>query len=178
MIHNVVAVFCGPHNDDGSISYARVDAAIEHALRHDLPLIVAGDGNCGSDVRHFISRAQAAGVLDTTGLYDQGRCTLSDAQQVVGKVAEMFPRRRVHMHLVTDWWHMSRAAIMLMGETRCACLEDLTIRCVNVEGPTPTTNILRGEAQGVTDYLAGTYGERTAYEPWGKPASQPQELHA
>lgn len=174
MVRGIVVVFCGPHNNDGSISNVRINRAIEeaHQLGRGTLLLIAGDGNCGSDVRYFVQRAELEGIKNVVGLYDSGRCTLSDARVTVREIKDRVGASEpICVHLVTDWWHMSRAAIMLLSEAQNTGINPPLIKCVNVEGPMPPEHVLRGEIQGISDYLAGTYGQRQAYEDWGKPAA-------
>ena len=176
---SVVAMFCGPHDDGDSAPTRRIDRAIELSLELCSPLLIAGDGNFAEDLQFFSARAEEAGVLYVRWFYERLASTRTDAQSIVNEIINNPPFIRVaNIHLVTDDWHMARAAAMLEGEQRHLIARDhhaslpTVHRVPVITGLRPPDVVLAGERQGLADYLAGRYGERKAHPPFGKPCEE------
>jgi hypothetical protein len=175
MIHEAVAVFCGPRDEgDGSRPQRRrIDAGIAQAVANGLPLIIAGDNHCGAEVRYYGALARDAGVCRVLEQFDPEiprPNTLTDAVLIVhGLIALRCPL----VHVVTDHWHMARAAGMVQGEayglvTGVPLFPRLQVlRAPVMVGPTILTDEIReNEARGLRDYRAGRYGTtRPAFDP-------------
>ena len=167
---------CGPHDDptnkDG-ISYRRINRAIEVALQHDVPLFIAGDANKGTDLQAYETAACDRGVGKCIRLYDARANTLADVQSVVRALkADAEFSDGVLVHLVTDNWHMMRAATMLKIEALRRRL-DLRMTCVNIEQASlPPAQVLEAERLGTFDYLEDHYGNRAPALSYGKPVVQ------
>ena len=172
---SIVAMFCGPHDENGGVSLRRPDAAIAYAQRVGLPLVICGDGNGGKDCTHFRTRALNAGLCDVVDLYGLDANTLSDARSLCTLLARSSEFRDVHtVHLVTDWWHMMRARLFLEHLLReLACARVVSVEPVNVACPDPSQAVLMGELCGVRDFLAGNYGNTRHLVGYGKPCHQP-----
>lgn len=171
---SVVVMFCGPHDDGETIPKRRIDHAIDFARMSGSPLLIAGDANHGQDVSWFTRRALNAELPYVRAFYDRTGSTLTDARSIVQELLNNPPFMSVKdVHLVTDDWHMARAARILKGELRREMIHSRpAIRPVPVTtGPRPPEEILKGERQGLEDYLACRYGRRIAHPPYGKPAS-------
>jgi len=171
-MQSVVAMFCGPHDEGNVVPRRRIDKAVEAALEHQVPLLIAGDGNNHRDVTAFMEIARFRGVRHVIGLYDPEANTLSDAVCVAKQVNDNPEFARVRrIYLVTDFWHMPRAKMML--ETVCIeyALQLDVISSPVTSGPMPPEAVLLGERQGIEDFLAGRYGLRKAHDPYGKPCS-------
>ena len=169
---DIVAMFCGPH-ENGGVTFRRIDAAIDAAKRLRAPLMIAGDANDGNDLEVFAARASDQYVTYIRSLYDPRANTLVDVELVINEL--MSPRYRTvqTIHLVTDWWHMPRAIVMLFWELRRRMPHrQFSIVTVNAECPAPPERELERERQGIVDYLAGTYGCRPVDEPYGKPTQE------
>ncbi|MBI2475186.1 YdcF family protein [Candidatus Uhrbacteria bacterium] len=167
----IVAMLCGPHDNtsrEDGLSFRRIDKAINVAKQFQLPIIIAGDAFQGTDLRAFEDRACNNGV-GCFRVYDAHANTLADVQGII-RFLRNDPefQRGAYVHLVTDNWHMARAASMLMMEAQKKL--DLHIRCENVfQDPLPPQEVLDGERQGLTDYLEGRYGQRALALSYGKP---------
>ena len=175
---SVVAMFCGPHDEGEGAPTRRIDRAIELSVELCSPLLIAGDGNYGMDVDLFVSRAETAHVVYVRAFFQRPPSTLTDARSVVSEIINNPPFLVVRdIHLVTDDWHMVRAAGILEGELQRGMPHrqspDRPVPTVRREpvttGPRPPEDILHGERQGLLDYLAGRYGSRVAHPPFGKP---------
>ncbi len=172
---SVVAMFCGPHDEGEGAPTRRIDRAIELSVELCSPLLIAGDGNHGEDVRRFARHAEQNGVAYIRALFDARRCTPSDAESIVHELVNNPPFMSVrHVYLVTDDWHMARASGILEGQLQRLLSRPTleVIRCPVTTGPRPPDPVLQGERQGLLDYLAGRYGERKAHAPYGKPAEE------
>ncbi|MBI4713728.1 YdcF family protein [Candidatus Uhrbacteria bacterium] len=169
----IVAMLCGPHDDSSrkdGLSFRRINRAIEVALRNGIPLIIAGDAFEGGDLRVYEDHAYGRGVKECFRVYDHHANTLADVQGIV-RLLKGVPgyHGMTLVHLVTDNWHMARAATMLMLEAKKRGL-DLQISCDNVyQGVAPPQPVLDGECQGLTDYIEGRYGKRGLALFYGKP---------
>lgn len=166
----VIVMFCGPH-ENGQISYRRIDAAIDAALRLNLPLVLAGDGNFGHDIKMFAERAHNMGVHPIESLYDQQATTLSDARLLCQFLRDNEAFQRVEkIHLVTDYWHMPRASLMLatlllLHRTSHA----FCISFISVQTPRPSELVLHYERKGIHDFVNGRYGKNKPLIQFGKP---------
>ncbi|MBI4437747.1 YdcF family protein [Candidatus Uhrbacteria bacterium] len=173
--HSAVVVFCGPHDEGEYVPMRRIDQAILLARNTRAPLLVAGDGNYGSDVQWFARRAGQSGIAYVRAFYDERASTLADAQRIADELLVNPPLMSVvNVHLVTDDWHMNRATAILAGELARA-LRERKPRVTRIpvrNGPRPPAHILEGERQGLEDYLAGRYGQRRAHAPYGKPCEE------
>lgn len=174
MYTSLVAMFCGPHDNDGGISYRRIDAAIERARKtraKQLPIVICGDGNGGQDCLQFIDRAQQGDIQHAFFRYHAGASTITDAQSLALVLSRdpTFAHVR-EVHLVTDWWHMPRATLFLQDTLR-ACIARRSLRVIEhpVMCQVPPTHVLAREEQGIQDFLAGTYGTNPPAESYGKP---------
>lgn len=161
-----VVMFCGPHDEGDQPPTRRIDQAITIARDLEVPLFIAGDAFEGAEVQRFVVRAQNSGVQSAIQAFDPRHCTLSDAQ-VVGRVlVEREYSRLTRIHLVTDWWHMERAAAMLEGELATIVGRRILVVPESVmAGPAPDAMVHRNERQGLEDYRAGTYGQRFVADP-------------
>ena len=167
MSSSVVAIFCGPH-ENGVVSFRRIDVAIQVALRIQVPLVIAGDGNFGRDLDVFAKRAHLAGVTIVKTFYDARANTLADAQMVcehLSTSAEFYDVRTIH--LVTDFWHMPRATLILISQMTTRLFE---LVCVPVMTPVPSLDVLLAEQRGIQDLFSGQYGIRHNGVHFGKPA--------
>lgn len=161
MSTTAVAMFCGPHDEGDRAPTRRIDHAIRLALTRNLPLIVAGDAFGGEEVRAFQTRAQEAGVRVVLTAFDVRRCTLSDAQATATRLREL-GHDLDRVHLVTDWWHMTRSWVMMRGEVRTSIL---IVPAPVFKGPLPCFRTLWNELRGAWHYLSGTYGQHTVVDP-------------
>jgi len=161
----VVAMFCGPHDEGSRIPHRRINRAVEYALARGLPLVIAGDAFDGTEARYFKTLAKKRGVQMVLVAFDpQTRnCTLSDAQATIIQLQALgLDISRVY--LVTDWWHMLRSSVMMIGEIHTRH----PARVVPVpvfNGPFPCLRTLWNELRGSWHYLTGTYGQRTVNDP-------------
>ncbi len=161
-----VVVFCGPHDEGEQTPTRRIDHAIQLARERNFPLFIAGDAFGGEEVRCFQVRAWSAGVLTVISAFDSRHCTLSDAQAVAAEIIGRRLDHLNHVHLVTDWWHMERASVMLERE-----LARILERAVRVQpasvftGPAPSSLVHENERRGLADYRAGIYGTRRVNDP-------------
>lgn len=172
-MQSVVAMFCGPHDEGGGVARRRIDKAIETALEHQIPLLIAGDGNNCKDVTVFMEMARSRGAHHVIGLYDSEANTRSDAVCVSNQLKNNPEFARVReIYLVTDFWHMPRAKTILEAICRQDRLEVQIISMPVTNGPMPPEIVLAGERQGIEDFLAGRYGLRKAHDPYGKPCSE------
>ncbi len=168
---SLVAMFCGPHDNNGGVSFRRIDAAIDAANSLRLPLVICGDGNGGVDCRLFHLRARSYGALNTVALYDAGASTLHDARLLVALLRKSPEFTHVEcVHLATDWWHMSRARLFL----EYLLLEQMPSRRVRVEALNvscfaPPQRVLDREQRGIEDFQAGRYGREPTADHYGKP---------
>ena len=168
----VVAVFCGPHDNDGGVSFRRIDRAIAVALKLGIPLLIAGDANGREDIRLFAERARLAGVKVVYGLHDSRASTLYDARSVADCLHSEPELSHIHqVHLVTDSWHMARSLAMLAAQLRDHLDGWFDIRCENVgSGPEPTREVLDHEHEGLLAFINETYDPYTLVRaPHGKP---------
>ena len=172
-IEAVTVMFCGPHDNDGMVSFRRVDHAITVANRESSPLLLAGDARRGYDLVLFRIRAIEGGVRDVQNLYHPKANTLSDAGSLARQLLTPRFQQVVEILLVTDSWHMARASCMLAGELARIC-QGRTFTLVSKDvtiGPTPPEHVLDGELRGKEDYLRGAYGQRAVVQPFGKPTA-------
>ena len=171
---SIVAMFCGPHDNNGAVSFRRPDAAIAHTRCVGLPLIICGDGNNGTDCHLFRVHAEAAGLREVVDLYGPDANTLSDARSLCTLLARNAEYRDVHtVHLVTDWWHMMRARLFLEHLLReLACARIVSVEEVPVKCHDPLPEVAMGEICGVRDFLAGNYGKTRHLVGYGKPCHQ------
>ena len=170
MYNAIVAVLCGPH-ENGEISFRRIDVGIRLAIAFDLPLVIAGDGNFGQDVAAFQARAIEHGVTQTVVCYDKDANTLADVRMIAHLMTEPEFAEVRTIHLVTDYWHMVRAAIFLT----VTLLQELSQREIligyaNVDTPIPPDGVLRAETRGVRNFLEGKYGTNGHAIQYGKPS--------
>lgn len=168
----VVVVFCGPHEEGRSVPMLRISRAIAVALARELPILIAGDGNRGQDVRFFARRARNAGVRSGCGLYNGEASTLNDARMVAERLQGAQLSR---IHLVTDNWHMRRARAMLASELCAHGLDLCEIICEDVQdGPKPPAWVPEAERRGLEDFQSGRYDPslRGINPGWGKPGAQ------
>jgi len=175
-MYSVVAMFCGPHDENNDVPRRRIDKAVQVSLLHQIPLLVAGDANHCKDIDVFMAIAKSQGVRHVVGLYDPAASTFSDAFCVARELKNQSEFQNVsRIYLVTDFWHMLRASLILEK----VCLEHtLQIEIIHIpvtNGPLPPQIVLDGEQQGIQDFLAGRYGSRKAYDPYGKPCLKSTE---
>ncbi|MBI4256683.1 YdcF family protein [Candidatus Uhrbacteria bacterium] len=159
-------MLCGPHDEGDQPPTRRIDHAIGIVRDLELPLFIAGDAFEGDEIRRFHDRAWKAGVASVVPAFDSRHCTLSDAHAVSRQILERRFDRLNRIHLVTDWWHMERAARMF--EDELTTIVGRTFRIVPesvVVGPNPEELVYRNERQGLADYLAGRYGQRPVIDP-------------
>jgi len=162
----VVAMVCGPHDEGQEAPKRRIDRAIQIALEFKLPLFVAGDAFEGREIALFVQRAREAGVETVVSAYDPRSCTLSDVQAIAWALKALDLKGIDHIHLVTDWWHMNRAATMLEGEVgKHLGHEVVAFRRPIASGPRPPDAVFVNERQGLADYISGIYGERRVEDP-------------
>lgn len=175
-MQSVVTMFCGPHDEGNDVPRRRIDKAVQVALAHQVPLLIAGDANRGKDINAFVAIAKSQGVRHVVGLYDPAASTFSDAFCVARelKIRPEFGNVS-RIYLVTDFWHMLRASIMLERICLDHALQVEIIHAPVTKGPVPPEVVLAGEQQGIEDFLAGRYGTRKAYDPYGKPALKSTE---
>lgn len=171
MYQEVVVIFCGPH-EKGRVSFRRIDAAINAALEFGLPLLIAGDGNKGLDVVAFEMRARERGVSVVVPLYDAQANTLTDARLVCEFLRQRTGYEMVQtVHLVTDYWHMPRASLMLSMLLREQSVDRcVVLNCVHVQTPPPSQSVLDAERQGIEDFMQGRYEPDSSPVQFGKPA--------
>lgn len=163
---SVVVMFCGPHDESEGIPTRRIDHAITIARSLEVPLFIAGDAFGGAEVQRFQARAWSMGVQTAIRAFDPRHCTLSDAQAVCRLLSEREFGRLTRVHLVTDWWHMERASVMLEGELESiVCRRILVVPESVMTGPVPNAVVHRNEQQGLEDYRAGVYGQRFVVDP-------------
>jgi len=163
---SAVVMFCGPHDEGDQTPTRRIDQAIQLALSLDVPLFVAGDAFNGEEVARFQAHAWHTGVSVIIPAFDARHCTLADAQAVATKIVEHRLDRLSHLHLVTDWWHMERASLMLERELARILGRTIRVQPSSVfAGPTPSSLVHENERQGLEDYLAGRYGQRQVVDP-------------
>lgn len=187
MIHEAVAVFCGPRDEgDGSRPQRRrIDAGIAQAVANGLPLIIAGDNHHGAEVRYYGALARQAGVCRVLEQFDPEiprPNTLTDAVLIVhGLIALRCPLVRV----VTDHWHMKRAVAMVQGEASGLHMDAplfpalQVLRAPVLHGPAITDEIRANEKRGHDDYLAGRYGTtRPVFDPLAHGTSLPNQFQA
>lgn len=178
----LVLVLNGPRRrDDGGIQHHRVQAGADLALKRGHPVLIAGDANNGLDLAEHEAYARRFGVPSVFRAYDPGGRTISDVRAAISfllyglpETHELF-RRISGILLVTDQWHLPRALAMLQGELHARLGSDhpYTLDAFGVSGgEPPTEEMLRGEEQGLQDYLAGKYGP-SPYAPVGKPVLPP-----
>lgn len=161
-----VVMFCGPHDEGDRTPTRRIDHAISLAMHQGLPLFVAGDAFHGEEVRYFQQRASNAGVATAIRAFDPRHCTLADAQAIGRIVLERHFDRLERLHLVTDWWHMERALIMLDLELKRILGRQIQVVPESIfTGPAPGPLVHQNERQGLDDYLAGRYGSRQVIDP-------------
>lgn len=172
MTPHVVAVLCGPHDNDGSVCFRRVDRGIAVAIEQNIPLIVAGDANGRADVRLFCDRAHEAGVRTIYEAYDRRASTLFDVRSIT-RLLQFEPDLQdvKRVHLVTDYWHMARATVMLADQLRKRLGGSYAIACENVmDGPEPPPDVFAREHRGLMAYIDGTYDTTSLpHVPYGKP---------
>ena len=165
-------MFCGPHDEGDVVPLRRINRAIVLSRSTRVPLLIAGDGNHGRDVDWFARRASQAKIPYIRAFYNDRASTLSDAHSIIDELLVNPPLMSVtDVHLVTDDWHMARAAAILDGELHLA-LRERRLRVIRTPiqtGPRPPAHVLIGERQGLADYLAGSYGQRAVHPPYGKP---------
>lgn len=176
MRRSIVAMLCGPRDDPThkeGISYRRINHAISIAIQRKLSLMIAGDANNGKDLQLYENEACSRGVSQCIRLYDARANTLADVQSIVRSLkADSEYCDGVLVHLVTDNWHMVRAATMLMIEAQRRRL-DLRITCEHViQESLPPIQVLQAEGLGTLDYLEGHYGNRAPAISYGKLAEQ------
>jgi hypothetical protein len=164
--HTAVAMFCGPHDEGNQVPTRRIDQAINLALSTGSPLFIAGDRFNGDEITRFKLRARNQGVTTIVEAFDPRHCTLSDAQATAREILARGYHQLTSIHLVTDWWHMPRAAAMLRGELQSTLGRVLEVIESTVHnGPCPVDLVLSNEKQGLDDYRAGTYGQRFVIDP-------------
>ena len=162
-------MFCGPHDNQGRVSFRRIDTAIGLARRKtktQLPLIICGDGNDGEDCMVFLGRAQSADLNHVIARHCALANTLSNAESLSLVLLNDRAFKRVEaIHLVTDLWHMRRASLFLRS-----VLHDILPRRVflvrecHVGGEAPPPSVLDREEQGIQDFLAGHDGSNPPTE--------------
>ncbi len=168
----IVVMLCGPH-ENGEVCNRRIDEAIYLAMSEGIPLIIAGDGNFGEDIKYFTDRARMDGIHHTVGLYNQRANTLSDSTMVAEVLSKHGEFTDVStIHLVTDWWHMPRASLFFtsaMQLKKPGFVFDLKL--VNVSAPKPPKWVIDSEYNGVQDFLRGKYGFNGRALIYGKPSN-------
>ncbi|PJA46089.1 hypothetical protein CO174_00900 [Candidatus Uhrbacteria bacterium CG_4_9_14_3_um_filter_50_9] len=170
-----VAVFSQPLDEEGrGFPVRRIMHAIDESLRRRLPLTMAGDALDGYMLEFYMIRAFQAGIPRHmwNPCYDERANTRSDAEAVARSLGNrdmfLWPER---IYLVTDWWHMDRAATMLEGELKR--FEDFyyghspieVVRLPIMNAPHPGDQVIANERQGLRDYLDGVYGRRKVNDP-------------
>lgn len=168
---SLVVVFCGPHDNDGQVSFRRIDAGIEGALHLKTPLMICGDGNGGLDCRLFEKRALEQGVRHVQALYDPRASTITDAESVAYNVRHAKGYSQIQrIYLTTDWWHMERAALFL-ARLLLAIVPERHFEIAQAPVPSmpPPEEQLVREKQGIRDFLADRYDWRSTRAAYGKP---------
>lgn len=182
-----VIVFCGPHDEGQKVPTRRIDRGIQEALEHKVPLLIAGDGNHGRDVKYFQRRAYQCGVKRVFPLYSKrhvrlkkGPSTIWDAWHAISCL-DANPKLlegKMKIVIVTDDWHMERTVLMFRGECMTNskhCKDLMVIHALVLSGPQPPLVVFLGEEHGKADYTAGHYHpSRAAHPPYGKPAMEIQ----
>lgn len=171
---SLVVVFCGPHDNDGKVSFRRIDAGIAGALlrpEKPIPLIICGDGNGGYDCRQFERRALERGVPQVHAVFDPRASTYSDADSVCHAIRYMQGYSRItRLFLVTDWWHMERAGLFLGRMLDVLVLErKFEVLQAPVPCPAPPQEQILAEKRGIRDFLADRYDLAHRGTPYGKP---------
>ncbi len=180
----IIIMICGPHIEDDrdSPQYHRIDAAIQVARelleRGQWPeILVCGDARQGQDIERFVARANDALAMPrAVGCYDEGASTLTDVRAAIRWLNDLDseePTQVVQLTLVTDWWHLPRAQIMLFGEMARRLDPHVQMRhytaCPVYGGVLPTPEQHCREQAGTIAYLNGTYRSNTDLS-WGKPS--------
>ncbi|MCX6714727.1 MAG: YdcF family protein [Candidatus Uhrbacteria bacterium] len=164
MRENSVAVvlLCGPRSPTGHTSTIRVFRAIELAKSLRTKLFIVGDAYNGEDVRHFASMAREHGLPDNLRVGRQvinhvvpvlnvsaDANTQTNAEAVAHVIAKSTIRE---VYLVTEEYHMLRAALLLQRALKAACTHPPTVIEQPVISATPTAaeiltreNVLRTE---------------------------------
>lgn len=177
-------MICGPHHDppcpgfhEGTLCFSRLDHAIRQAHERNAVLLLAGDGNRGADVRRFYRHAYEKGTEKCIVplIYGKGiGSTLFDVQMALDFLTRQHQARPfengVELILVTDPWHMERAAHMLAGELRNHAALRASIRTSDVEPFwNPPPEAIERERTGLLAYAAKKY--QPTKDAWGKPAA-------
>lgn len=173
-----VAMFCGPHDEGTQTPMRRIDKAVELALVYQATLFVAGDAFNGDEISFFQMHALKRGVTRVIPAYDSRSNTLGDAQAVARCIRQRSTLEGLRkIYLVTDWWHLERAKAMLIGELRKNLILGIQVVGIGVtQGPHPGNEVLENELQGLTDYLAGNYGQRRVHDPLPHVSSNDKHL--
>ena len=165
MSRPIVVHLCGPHKsghgqewDAANILPHRIDAAIAEARRLRAPLIIAGDGWRGSDVRFFEQYARGK-VVVAIGALDIRGGTLHDVQATLRVLEDGLWSGIDEVRFVTDPEHI-RPLVFARGEAE-KLFPRRHMEFIHVHahgGPAWSELELKGERLGIEHYRAGTYG--------------------
>lgn len=191
MTTHAVVMICGPHHPkfspDGSVlchsfhqgtrCFSRIDHATMRARRDGAPLIVAGDANGGLDVQRYTDHARAYGVQAFSCVWDgvdpPASNTLLDVRMAIETLLQssfLFQR----FILVTDGWHIPRAMLLAMAESKRLCAQngrallDVSFDACAASWQPPEELLMREKA-GAMAIAAGTYGQGQDLYTFGKP---------
>jgi len=123
------------------------------------PLVICGDGNGGKDCMLFLGRAQSADIHHVIARHNPLANSLSDAESLaLVLLNDKLLKNVLSVHLVTDSWHMRRAALFLR-HVLCNVLSRRLIEVYEypIESALPPRLILDREEQGIADFFAGCY---------------------
>lgn len=189
VLQEVIVMICGPHHlkrdasrdgyvcpaeHEGTRCCSRIDHAIKVALAADAPLIVCGDANEGRDVRAFCERARRAGVRTVCqAVRTDGPSNTFHDLSMAARMATLDPEfAEVRtFRLVTDPWHMPRAAMMAEDVIRSACADagvaPFDLKTSDVDPCwDPPPDMLQRERAGLLAFSEGTYkGGHAAGKP-------------
>lgn len=181
----VIVVPAAPHyrGPDGEPRFwpGRVQKGIELALRHDCPVIFAGDANGGSDLRRSANLAREAGVPEAhifeafNGHEKRWKNTRGDALVSAKMVSFEGPFEGVEeVIVVTCWYHMPRFQVALRQMFRRMTCTPPRFRSApvwaNMVHGTHRLLSPYGELRGIWDYVRNN--PQTSRGQWaheGKP---------
>ena len=166
MGRSIVVQLCGPHRNGhngawsaDNILFHRPDAALAEARRLRAPLIIAGDGWRGNDVR-FFQRYAYGKVVAVIEAFDIRGGTLHDVQATLAVLADPLWSDINEVRFVTDPEHI-RPLEFARGEAE-KMFPRRKIEFVHVPalgGPEWSALEIAGEQKGIEDYRAGRYGK-------------------
>ncbi len=158
---DLYVVYTGPQNPDRTAYTGRLDRAIRAIRRSksDYRLILVGDANGGDDLRALRVHAIKNGIPENrlALLSNEGQTnTLGDSRVVAREIHPILANDQpIRVHVVTCWYHVRRARIILQGEL--AKLGAHTgVNGIASYGRIPLGLLsFKSERKGVADYLAG-----------------------